>query len=236
MSLYHPYSIFPLGDAALLIDFGNTISEEVNRKVLRLFHRLKSAPHPGITGITPAYSSLLISYDLLTLYGHELSPFDQLAQWIEGFTSETSFEEDQKRIFIPVCYNEHFGPDLSSLARRSGLSIDEVIRLHTAPVYRVYMIGFLPGFAYMAGVDEAIAAPRLDSPRQKVAPGSVGIAGRQTGIYPLETPGGWQLIGRTPVTMFRAEDEPPVLLSPGDEVEFYSITEDEFTHYQKRPA
>jgi inhibitor of KinA len=235
MRAYHPYTIFPLGDAALLIDFGNTIDEAVNRKVLELFHHLQRTPHPAIIDLVPAYSSLTIYYDVLSLHGGDSTPFDQLAQWLETLAPEP-VEIRGRRFDIPVCYAPAFGPDLPAIAEQAGIEVQEVIARHTAPVYRVYMIGFLPGFAYMGEVDASIAALRRDSPRPSVAAGSVGIAGRQTGIYPLQAPGGWQLIGRTPLVLFHPHEEPPVLLAPGDEIKFHSITEDEFTHYQGRPA
>ena len=136
-----------------------------------------------------------------------------------------------RKIKIPVCYAEKYALDINEISKEKKLPVDEIIRLHTAKKYRVYMIGFLPGFAYMGEVDEQIAIPRKAQPRTKVEAGSVGIAGMQTGIYPLNSPGGWQIIGKTPVKLFNKEKDDPVLLQPGDEIEFYSITKDEFTNY-----
>jgi inhibitor of KinA len=137
---------------------------------------------------------------------------------------------------IPVCYEAAFAPDLAELATEKNLTTDEVIRLHTNTVYRVYMIGFLPGFPYMGKVDGRMATPRRSSPRTSIPAGSVGIAGEQTGIYPLSSPGGWNIIGRTPIRLFDKDRPEPVLLQPGDAVQFYSITEDEFNDQQSRPA
>jgi inhibitor of KinA len=133
---------------------------------------------------------------------------------------------------IPVCYAKTFAPDLEDLALQNKISQEEVIRIHTSATYRVYMIGFLPGFAYMGRVDERIVTPRRSQPRTMVPAGSVGIAGEQTGIYPFASPGGWNIIGQTPVALFDVKRKQPVLLQPGDEVTFYSITEHEFTNYQ----
>ena len=234
MSPYHPYTIFPLGDAALLIDFGTAIDEEVSRKVLGLYHQLQAAAYPAITGLVPAYNSLTVHYDVTALSGSGHSPFERLARWI-GSLDRVSEESPGRLHTIPVCYSSSFAPDLASLAQSCGLAEQEVIERHSSATYRVYMIGFLPGFAYLGSVDEAIAAPRHAAPRA-VAAGSVGIAGRQTGIYPLASPGGWQVIGRTPLAVFRPQNEEPALLAPGDTVKFYSISEDEFAHYQGRTA
>ena len=226
---YHPYIIFPLGDQALTIDFGNEISIDLNRKVLQLFRQLKELNYPFIYDLVPAYSSLSIYYDIWYLHQHypDKTAFDTMAELVEQLPLKESESADNKEIIrVPVCYAPSFGWDLQELATAKGLSAEEVISIHGSCTYRVFMIGFLPGFAYMGEVDERIAMPRRSAPRKAIQPGAVGIAGRQTGIYPMEAPGGWQIIGLTPLTK-----NSPVLFAPGDQVQFYPISEHEFAHY-----
>jgi inhibitor of KinA len=234
MSIYHPFSIFPLGDSALTIDFGNRIDDAVNKKVLRLFHKLKNDPQLRVLDLVPAYSSLTIYYELPMVLDPDKTAFDLMCEKIEVMTQVLDQPEDSKTnlLELPVCYSKRFALDLEALASYNKLSVQEVIRIHTSKTYRVYMLGFLPGFSYMGEVDERISMPRKSEPRLNVFAGAVGIAGKQTGIYPLESPGGWQIIGRTPVSLFRKDDAQPVLFQPGDEVKFYSISEDEFENYQ----
>ena len=235
MSQALTYSIFPLGDSALTLDFGNVIDKEINRKVLALFEHFRSLSLPFIKDLAPAYSSLTFHYDTVALLHHNANrtgAFEAIAQMIRSVIEKEREERaiNPRQIRIPVCYAPKYAPDLSYIAEARGLSTEEIIRIHTSTAYTVYMLGFLPGFAYMGEVDERIAMPRRDQPRA-VEGGSVGITGRQTGIYPLDSPGGWQLIGRTPLKLFHKHQEQPVLFQPGDEVHFYSITEDEFAHY-----
>jgi inhibitor of KinA len=233
------FSIFPLGDAALVIDFGNVIDPEVNKKVMRLFHKFRHAALPFIIDLVPAYSSLGIYYDPVAVLRSSVddeSAFDAMAQLAGEMITQNEEKDTAKarQIEIPVCYSPLFGPDLEELASSRKMSIPELISIHTARSYRVYMIGFLPGFPYMGEVDERITAPRLDTPRKDVPEGSVGIAGKQTGIYPFTSPGGWRIIGRTPVKMFNSNSSQPAFLEPGDEVKFISITEDEFENIKSR--
>jgi inhibitor of KinA len=236
MSTYHPYTIFPLGDSALTIDFGNLVDENINKKLITLFRQLRQHASPKILDIIPAYSSLTVYYDVAAAALPGKSAFEVMAGMIEGMTAtpHSSVEESSNLFEIPVCYAEKFAPDMAALAAQKGLSVREVIQIHTGRTYRVYMLGFLPGFAYMGTVDERISLPRKQDPRSKVLAGAVGIAGNQTGIYPLESPGGWQIIGRTPMQIFNRDKERPVLLQAGDSVNFYSITENEFENYQTR--
>ncbi len=236
MNPYQPYSVFPLGDAALLIDFGNRIDEDINKKVLGLFHCLKKKAHPYIIDLIPAYSSLAVYYDVAAVYQKkekDTTAFETMADLIEALsrTQEPIREEKSRTIDVPVCYAPRFATDIHYIARQKNICVEEIIQLHTAKTYRVYMIGFLPGFAYMGQVDERIAVPRKPEP-QNVLAGAVGIAGPQTGIYPLDSPGGWQIIGRTPMRPFDKDKEQPVVFEPGNQIKFYSITEDEFAHYQ----
>lgn len=233
------YIIFPLGDSALTLDFGNTISTHTNDRVQSLAQQIRQRGWPFIKDIVPAYSSLTIHYDI-SLYPNPVpgqTVFDAISALIEKLLKEeNTFVLKSRHINIPVCYAEKFAWDLHEIASMGTLAPEEVIRLHTSLEYRVYMIGFLPGFAYMGEVDERIAMPRKAQPRTRIEAGSVGIAGRQTGIYPLPSPGGWQIVGRTPLPLFDPASSSPALLQPGDVVRFFSISEHEFAAYQKRTA
>jgi inhibitor of KinA len=232
------HTLFPLGDAAVLLDYGNIIDEEINAHVLRVYRGLLARKASFILNIVPAYSSLAVMYDPGRA-AQQLPPadtvFEAVATAIEGWLrEETPANAPGRTVRIPVCYEPSFAPDLAALAEARGLSVNDCIALHTGTPFRVYMIGFLPGFPYMGEVPEALAAPRKAVPRAMVPAGAVGIAGRQTGIYPQASPGGWQLIGQTPLALFDPAAEMPTLLQPGDTVHFYSITADEYTHYQSR--
>jgi inhibitor of KinA len=218
--------LFPLADAALCIDWGNQIDPELNDRVLALCNHLKAARLPGILNLAPAYSSLTVVYDAALL------PYERLCAEVgtrQSLAPASLAPADRApAIEIPVCYDHEMAPDLEPLARRSGLDPEAVIQLHLDREYRVYMLGFLPGFPYMGTVDPAIAAPRHTRPRVKVPAGSVGIAGVQTGIYPLESPGGWNLIGRTPLHLFDPAAAVPALLKAGDRVRFRRISLEQF--------
>jgi inhibitor of KinA len=229
------YKIFPISDSALTIDFGNVIEEGINSKVLSLFRNFQMNPPEGVIEAVPAYSSLTIYYDVFQL--SKSIPSDKTVfEWISGELEERLLQPiepgDKAPAFIeiPVCYDNEFAPDIEELAKKRGLSVEEVIHIHCSKPYRVYMLGFLPGFSYMGEVDERISIPRKAQPKP-VAAGSIGIAGRQTGIYPLASPGGWQIIGRTPLKLFDAKKEEPALLKAGDTVQFISISKNEFESY-----
>ncbi|MDP9229685.1 MAG: 5-oxoprolinase subunit PxpB [Bacteroidota bacterium] len=231
------YKIFPLGDSAITIDFGNIIDVSINQKVIALFNRLKTIPLQYMIEAVPAYSSLTIYYDPFIfnkMRAKVSTVFDSIKKEIENWLQiESGVTENQTRFMqIPVCYKKEFAPDLEWMAGQKNIPADELIALHTANNYRVYLIGFLPGFAYMGEVDEKIAVGRKSQPRQNVLAGSVGIAGKQTGIYPLSSPGGWQIIGCTPMKLFDVTKEEPVLLKAGDTVQFFSITKEEFLNWQ----
>ena len=226
------FTIFPLGDSALTIDFGNRIDDEINKKVLWLFQKLQRHSLP-IKDIIPAYSSLSIFYDAASLHTNDKTAFERVKELLLPLlVEEEEVTTNSRKLKVPVCYAAKFGLDLESLAISKDVAVEELIHWHTSTTYRVYMIGFLPGFAYMGRVNEKLAAPRKTEPRIFVPAGSVGIAGEQTGIYPLNSPGGWNIIGRTPLKIFNAEKPDAVLFHPGDEVSFYSITEDEFENYE----
>jgi len=215
------------GDSALVVEFGDEISKEVNRRVHTLAYALEKNPLPGLGEAVPTYRSLLIHYDPLRLSCEEIKAFvsDVLQKGEEVLLPEPRVVE------VPVVYGGEFGPDIEFVAEHNGLSVEEVIRLHSGATYTVYMLGFTPGFTYLGGLPEALATPRLPTPRKLVPAGSVGIAGAQTGIYPIATPGGWRLIGRTPLKLFDPNHDPPVLLGPGDKVHFVPISEEEFEVY-----
>lgn len=232
----HPYHIYPLGDAAITVDFGNRIDPGINREVIARFNDWRNRPLYGMIELIPAYSSLTLHYDILAV--RKKAGTDTAQQWIKKQVEERLREPvspgtGQERIVrIPVCYEKEFAPDLLRLAGAKDLSVEEVIALHTARTYKVYMLGFLPGFAYMGEVEDKIAMPRKPQPAN-VPAGSVGIAGKQTGIYPLASPGGWQIIGRTALKLFDRDKEEPALFKAGDNVEFYSITKKEFEEMQQ---
>ena len=232
MSATIPYHIYPCGDHAITIELGDKVDAAINKKVISIFRYLTEQPITGVIDIIPAYHTLTLVYDLVLLKKQNKSSsvyemmYEQLQKAMDTVTVD--YVSQSRLVKIPVCYDISLAPDIITLAESHQLSIDEVIRLHTAKTYRVYMIGFLPGFSYMGKVDEKIITPRKSKPRTLVPAGSVGIAGEQTGIYPFDSPGGWQLIGQTPVIMFDTKKETPCYVQPGDEVQFYSITLYEF--------
>ncbi len=217
--------IFPLGDNALTIEFGNQISAETNDRVLMLARFFDANLFEGLIEIVPAYSSLSVFYDV-SFVRRNFPDFPTAFEAIKNFTENAlqnldDLEKNKPRLVeIPICFDEKYALDLDSVAALHNLNRSEVIGIFLAPTYRVYMLGFLPGFAYMGEVDKRIAAPRKTAPRLRVPKGSVGIAGRQTGIYSLESPGGWQIIGKTNVELFTPEAEFPTFFRAGDEVKF----------------
>ncbi len=220
--------IKPAGDSALLISFGEVIDERINARVHAIAREIEDASFEWLVEVVPAYSSLLVVYDPLK------ATYAEVEASIKPLLNAKAGGFEGRLVEVPVVYGGRYGPDIEFVAEHNGLTIDDVIEIHSRPVYRVYFLGFLPGFAYLGGMDERIAAPRLERPRLKVPAGSVGIAGRQTGIYPLESPGGWRLIGRTPLRLFNPAKEPPTLLQPGDRVKFVPIEESEFRElYEK---
>ncbi len=232
MPIILDYHMYPCGDHALTIEWGNAIDVTVNKTVMALFVLLKEANIKGVKDIIPAYNTITIVYDtpLLKKQVTTATVYEWMSRQVGNLinSSEIDIEKKSRLVRIPVCYDFSMAPDLSSLAAEHSIHTDEVIKLHTGKTYRVYLIGFMPGFAYMGSVDQKIKTPRRSNPRTLVPAGSVGIAGEQTGIYPFDSPGGWQLIGQTPVKMFDAGNDQPCYLQPGDEVQFYPITTNEF--------
>lgn len=211
-------------DQALLVYLGEEIALENHHRVLKLLRLLQSEPIHGIRNLHPAYSSLLIKFDPLRLDHDELQ--SKLIPYLGRLDREPL--PTARQIEVPVCYGGELGPDLKDVAEMHGMTAAQVIELHSSPIYVVYFLGFAPGFAYLGGLPEGLASARLETPRARVPQGSVGIGGNQTGVYPFSTPGGWRLIGRTPVEMFRRDAEPMNLLQIGDHVRFRTISGKEF--------
>ena len=215
------------GDAALVVEFGqalgtSAIDLEINRRVHALARALAAQPLPGLGEPVPSYRSLLVHYDPLQLAHAEVeSVVTEALQRCEDAPLP-----EPRLVEIPTVYGGKHGPDIGFVAEHNGLTVDEVIRLHAEAAYTVYMLGFTPGFPYLGGLPDALATPRLETPRQRVPAGSVGIAGAQTGVYPLSTPGGWRLIGWTPLLLFDPARTPPALLQPGDRVRFVPVSEE----------
>ena len=216
--------ILPAGDQAILVEFGTEINSSLNRRVHAVSRNLNVSKMPGIGEIVSSYCSFLIYYDPFVL------SFSQVSFWLqEALGREVAIEEPSQHVKeIPVLYGGPWGPDLPFVAKHNSLPIAEVVKIHTRETYLIYVVGFSPGFAAMGTVPEKIQAPRLSSPRTKVPAGSVGIGGQQTGIYAVESPGGWQLIGRTPLKLFDLGRHPPSFFQAGDYARFYPIGENEF--------
>lgn len=217
---------FPLGENALTIEFGNEISVERNRRVIALDKFLSAKPFAGLVEIVPAYASLTVFFDIFEVKKN-FPQFPTAFEAAEKIVSDalksvkTGKKEVSRIIEVPVNFDEESSPDLKFVAEINDLKPEKVIEIFLSREYRVFMLGFLPGFAYMGEIAAEIAAPRKATPRTKIPAGSVGIAGRQTGIYPFESPGGWQIIGRTDLRLFMPENEIPTLFQTGDSVRFY---------------
>lgn len=216
------------GDAALVVEYGDAIDPTVNRRVRELCLAVDRARPEGVRDLVPTYRSLLVAYD------PRVTTFDvlraRLADLEAGLAATPA--PPPRVVEIPTSYGGEFGPDLPFVAEHAGLGADEVVKVHSGADYLVYMMGFSPGFTYLGGMSERIATPRLKTPRTAIPAGSVGIAQAQTGIYPVESPGGWQLIGRTPVTLFDPSRRPPVIVEAGDYIRFVPVTRDEYSRIE----
>ena len=222
--------IYTAGDSSLLIEFEQKISPEINAQITAVVRMIKAQQIEGVTDMIPAFASLLINYDPRVIsYAGLKSRLEKILKL------EISGEASSARIFeIPVCYGGEYGPDLQNIADHAGLSPEEVIRIHSGEDYLIYMLGFLPGFSYLGGLDERIHTPRLANPRIRIPAGSVGIGGSQTGIYPLDSPGGWQLLGMTPVKTYDPDREVPILFEAGDYIRFIPVSEEEYRDIKKQ--
>ena len=222
--------ILPCGDRAVLAEYGDRIDPEIAARVRAFDLVLSRARHPGILQVLPGYRSALVEYDPLTLDWESLVGTLEAAARESGSVSLPPAAE----VHIPVAYGGEFGLDMADVCAHTGLTEAEVIARHTATAYLVYCTGFAAGFAYLGGLDQALHTPRLDTPRTRVPAGSVGIGGEQTGVYPAALPGGWRIIGRTPVPFFDPRQEPPGLVSAGDYLRFHPVSVGEFARIQKQ--
>jgi KipI family sensor histidine kinase inhibitor len=217
-----------MGDRSVLVELGDEISPRVNQNVRELFVGLDHQMIDGILELVPGYRSLLVVFNPLEIELENLKiKIDETARHMG-----TSELPPPKTIEIPVVYGDEYGPDLEWVAEFQKITTEEVIRLHSEPLYRVYMIGFMPGYPYLGEVPDALVTPRRETPRTHVPRGSVAIAQKQTGIYPVESPGGWQIIGRTPVGLFDPDQKQPSLLEMGDQVKFYAISREDMQKWQ----
>jgi len=216
--------ILPSGDCAITVEFSDSISEEINRRIRFFYENIRNKNIKGITDIVPTFRSVLI------LYNPKLLSYQTLCTQLKVYLDDSSsIVNNKKRIVtIPVCYEDEYGPDLDFVAEHAGLSKDEVIKIHSSKDYLVYMLGFLPGFPYLGGLDERIFTPRLSVPRVQIRAGSVGIGGEQTGLYPLASPGGWQIIGTTPVKAYNPQKTQSIPYEAGDYIRFSPISKARF--------
>ena len=215
-----PACFQPASDQSLLVYFGQEITLAAHQGVRKLLHRLERDPIPGVRNLNPAYCSILVTFDALKLNHASLQ---EILQSHLDRLDEVDLPEPRE-LQIPTCYGGEFGSDLDAVAAVHGLTTAQVIELHAFVTYVVYFLGFVPGFAYLGELPEVLATPRLDTPRRTTPAGSVGIAGKQTSVYPFATPGGWRLIGRTPIAMFRPDRKDMNFLSIGDRVRFIPIS------------
>ena len=215
------------GDTSLSVEFGSEISEAINRRIRAFGLALEAAAIPGVTELVPTYRSMMIHYNPEVIGYAALTA--RLTAVLGGL-DQIALPPSQV-LEIPVLYGGEAGPDLAFVAEHAGLTPEEVIARHTKPEYLIYMLGFTPGFTYLGGLDERLNTPRLAQPRVSIPAGSVGIAGSQTGVYPIASPGGWQLIGRTPLTLFAPGE--PLPYAAGDRIRFVPIDEDEFARIRK---
>ena len=216
--------IMPTGDRALTVEFGNEIDEKINARLMSFIRTLEDEKVKGIEEFVPSFRAVLIHYNPAVLSFEKLSEI--LKKALDKPVQELTHH---KRIVkVPVCYDSEYGPDIEDVAKHAGLSISEVIELHTKAPYLVYMLGFQPGFPYLGGLDERLHTPRLETPRIKLEAGSVGIGGGQTGLYPMESPGGWRIIGVTPVRCYNPDKDKPIPYKAGDYIKFDAVTKEEF--------
>lgn len=225
------YTFSALGEGAIVIEAGTEINDDVQKKVRAIAALLESEPPAWMVEFIPAFTTIAVFYNPLAVsYEGVKGHFEALLRHVEEAAIPPS-----RTVEIPVCYGGDFGPDLDFVAEHNGLTPEQVIDIHTSGTYSVSMIGFAPGFPFISGMSEKIAAPRRDSPRLRIPERTVGIAGKQTGVYPIETPGGWQLIGRTPIRLFRPEQSIPSLLRAGDNISFRRITKAEYDAWKEEP-
>ncbi|WP_260871180.1 5-oxoprolinase subunit PxpB [Paenibacillus xylanexedens] len=224
------HMLSPLGETAIIIDCGDDLSEVVHHRVMSVCALLEKSTLPAMIEWVPSYTSVTLFYDPF------ISSYPQLCQILLQQLNQMkeSVQDKPRTVTIPVCYGGDWGPDLDYVASEHGLTAEEVIAIHTSGDYLVHMIGFAPGFPYLGGLSDRIATPRRATPRLRVEAGTVGIGGKQTGIYPVDTPGGWQCIGRTPLRLFRPDEHVPSLLAAGDRVRFEQITMQDYLALKRK--
>ena len=232
MGLYAKMQFYFMGDRGLLLELGDEISREINEKVRKMALAVQSESIPGVLETVPTYRSLLVLYDPL------IFPLNALKERLESIEDRLqSFSLPEPTLIrIPVVYGGEFGPDLQFVADHHHRTPEEIVKLHCSRPYLIYLIGFMAGYPYMGELPEGLVTPRLKTPRLSVPAGTVAIAQKQTGIYPMESPGGWRLLGRTPVKIFDPEKDPPAFLRMGDRVQFYPITQEEFEEWNSQGA
>lgn len=225
--------ISQISETAALVEFGREISEDINKKVRTFCTYLDEKPFYGMVEYVPAFTSVSVIYNPLDMKSE--APYEVVKAILDNIISKLDFSlgDEEHIVEIPVCYGGEFGQDIEHVAEINNITVDEVIKIHSEGKYLVYMIGFAPGFPYLGGMSEKIASPRRESPRTAIPAGSVGIAGMQTGVYPIETPGGWQLIGKTPIKLFDLKRNSKSLLKAGDIVKFYPISYEEYVQLKE---
>lgn len=221
--------IMPAGDAALVVEFGKEISDECNQKVMMLANQIKQKKIRGVREILPTFRSLMIFYD------SQVTNYLKLKKIIERIKPDTVKESEllKKTLLVPCCYGREYGPDIKDMSKLLELSEEEIIKLHSDTVYKIYMLGFLPGFVYLGGLNPKICVPRLEMPRTLIPKGSVGIGGTQTGVYPVASPGGWRLIGSTPLDFYNPKRNVPILCNAGEQIHFIPIGKEEYELIRK---
>ncbi|MDQ0230770.1 5-oxoprolinase subunit PxpB [Metabacillus malikii] len=226
-------TFYPQGDRAVTVRFGTEINEDIHENVMKLTNLLKQEPFSGMEEVVPSYHTVTVYYHPTRLSKTSLHPYEQIISILKQklISSPRITLQNSTIITIPICYGGNYGPDLATVANFHQLSETDIIEYHLNQTYKVYMIGFVPGFPYLGGMDKRIATPRKETPRMAVPNGSVGIGGEQTGIYPIESPGGWQIIGRTPLHLFKATNIRPSILKAGDIVQFKQISEIEYENW-----
>ena len=216
-----------VGDRGVIVEYGDEISPEINIKVRTMAMAIAEEKPVGIVEVIPTYRSLLIVYDPLAT---DLKSLEDALQFVEGRLDQLEIPRP-RTVEIPVLYGGDLGPDIEFVAQAHNLTVEDVIRIHSGPLYQIYMIGFTPGFPFLGGLPSELHTPRLETPRPLVPAGSVGIANNQTGVYPIDSPGGWRLIGRTPVSLFNPSKENPFLYRAGDMIKFVRISEQEYHRF-----
>ncbi len=219
------YKLLTCGECAVTVEFSREMDPHAGKAAVGLAGELRRRETTGIYEIIPTYRSVTICFDPLTI---SYKAVKRLISNCMRCRHTEAREKNVRRFFLPVCYGGSYGMDLNDIAQRTGLDPREVVRRHISREYPINMIGFLPGFPYLTGMDSTIAVPRLENPREKIPAGSVGIGGEQTGVYPIDSPGGWRLIGRTPVRLYDPDRTPPVLYNAGDWIRFYPVSEQEY--------